>query len=162
MKEREGDDPDHLVPSEWVGDICAIANGGCDTGKGKYGFTRDFGTFFATLIFTSVYFFVFHNMKKKETAHTDNDILKILVCTFAFLATEAGLNLFGILGFNPLISTIIVIFKVSQSDGSASPYAHYLWAYIIAPMVASFIGAVLHLLHVKASNKNGGGSTDYD
>ena len=114
MKEREGDDPDHLVPSEWVGDICPIADGKCDTGEdNKYGFTRDFGTFFAVVIFTTVYFFVFHNMKKKETAHTDNDILKILVCTFAFLATEAGLALFGTLGFNPLITTIIVIFKVS-------------------------------------------------
>ena len=113
MKQREGDDPDHLVPSEWVGDICPIANGGCDTGQGKYGFTRDFATFFAVLIFTTVYFFVYHNMKKKETAISDNDFLKILVCTFAFLATEAALGLFGTLGFNPLISTIVVIFKVS-------------------------------------------------
>ena len=76
MKEREGDDPDHLVPGEWVPTICPKVYSvgttyGCDTGDDKYGFTRDFGTFFATVIFSTFFFFTFHNMKKKETSHTD-------------------------------------------------------------------------------------------
>ena len=69
------------------------------------------------------------------------------------------LGLFGTLGFNPLITTMIVIFKVSQTDGTASPYAHYLWVYILVPMVAAFLGGIIHLIHVKVANKSGGGET---
>ena len=76
MKEREGDDPDHLVPSEWVPVLCPKvyyvgATSGCDTGDSKYGFTRDFQTFFSVVIFSTLFFFTFHMMKKKETAHSD-------------------------------------------------------------------------------------------
>ena len=49
MKAREGDHPDHLVPSEWLFDVCPsvasdtiIPGYGCDTGSKDYGFSRDF------------------------------------------------------------------------------------------------------------------------
>ena len=70
-----------------------------------------------------------------------------------------SLTLFGYLGFNPLLSVMVVILKVSQTDGTASPYAHYLWVYILVPLVAAFLAGILHLMHVKVSNQSGGGET---
>ena len=125
-------------------------------GTTKYGFTRDFQTFFAIVIFGTLYMFMFHAMKNDKTAHSDNILLRILVVSYAWTMVQTGLVHFGSIGFNPLISTISVIFTVSQTEGTASPYAHYLWAYIIAPMVASFLAAILHLLHVKGSSKTDG------
>ena len=87
--------------------------------------------------------------------------MKIISATYAFAAAEAALIKFGTLGFNPIIATVVVIFKVSQTDGSASPYANYLWVYYIGPMVGAVLAAILHLFHVKIANKNGG-DIDYD
>ena len=102
------------MPASWVGDICPTLPGeGCDTGEGKYGFTRDFGAFLAVLIVSTLYFFTFLLIKDKNLCHTDNEVLKIISATYAFLAAEAALGKFGTLGFNPLVSTIIVLFKVS-------------------------------------------------
>ena len=137
-----------------------LPGGGCDTGAGDDGFTRDFQTFFSVIIFSTVYFFIYLAMKKKETSHTEDELVKMIVCALAFYGTYMSLALFGPMGFNPIIATVNVIFVVSQTDGQASDYAHYLWAYMIGPLVAAFLGAILHLLHFKVSNKQGGDTYD--
>jgi hypothetical protein len=73
-----------------------------------------------------------------------------------------SLAFFGILGFNPILAIVIDIFKSSQTDGSASPYSHYLWAYIIAPLPGAALAAFLHMLHVKTVNKQGGDGGGYE
>ena len=130
--------------------------GGCDDGSTSKGFTRDWGTFCAVLIMSAFYFFVFQAMKVKDTAGTGDEIIKILVCAIAMYGTMFSLELFGILGFNPILAVIIDIFKSSQTSGSASAYSHYLWAYIIAPLPGAGLAAFLHMLHVKTVNKQGG------
>ena len=100
-------------------------------------------------------------MKKEETSTTKETILKILIIVNAFTGCSLGLTKFGWMGFNPATSTMMAIFIASQVDGAASPYTHYLWVYIIAPIMAAFLAGVLHLIHVKATTKGGdGGSYD--
>ena len=161
-KETQGDDPDHLVPDGWVWWQAPIAgSGGWDTGQGKYGFTRDWGTFFATVLFSTFYFFVFHLMKNEQTNLSKEAILKAMIIAYAYTGASYGLSKFGVIGFNPMLSLMSIIFKVSQTDGSASPYAHYLWVYIIAPTISAGLAGILHLIHVNASAK-GGEPTSYD
>ena len=150
------------MPNVWVfWEAPQAGSGGPDTGQGKYGFTRDWGTFFATIMFSTFYFFMFHLMKKEETALTKEPILRIWIIAYAYEGAAAGLAKFGVTGFNPTLSVMMAIFKVSQTDGSASPYAHYLWVYLIAPTISAFLAGVLHLIHVKAASK-GGEPTSYD
>ena len=92
---------------------------------------------------------------------TKETILKILIISYAYEGAYTGLAKYGVTGFNPVLSVMMAIFKVSQTDGSASPYAHYLWVYIIAPTISAFLAGILHLIHVKASTK-GGEPTSYD
>ena len=131
--------------------------GTVDLGEGKYGFTRDWATFFATILFSTFYFFMFHLMKKEETSTTKETILKIFIVVQAFTGTTLGLTKFGYLGFNPAIATMMAILIASQVEGAASPWTHYLWVYIIAPIISAFLAGLLHLIHVKATSKAGGG-----
>ena len=73
----------------------------------------------------------------------------MFVCYIGLMASMGSLKNFGYLGFNPLLTVMVVIFKVSQTDGTASPYAHYLWVYILVPVVAAGAAGILHLMHVK-------------
>ena len=75
------------------------------------------------------------------------------------MATSGSLAGFGYLGFNPLITCLVVIFKTSQIDGTASPYAHYLWVYIVVPIAAAGAAGILHLMHVKGVAKGDGGTS---
>ena len=114
MKAKYGDDPDHLVPYQFTFDVCpTVLGAGCDTGVAKYGFSRDFQTFFAVLIVSLFNYFVYQATKNKETANTDNDVVKMFVCYISFMSSALTLNFFGKLGFNPLITVMVVIFKVS-------------------------------------------------
>ena len=160
-KATQGDDPDHYVPLQWVNWMAPVTPTGVDLGKGKYGFTRDWATFFATLLFSTFFFFMFHLMKKEETSTTKETILKIFIVVQAFTGTTLGLTKFGWLGFNPATAVMMAIFVASQVEGAASPYTHYLWVYIIAPIIAAFLAGVLHLIHVKATTKGGDGAS-YD
>ena len=104
------------------------------------------------MLIVSVFnFFVYQATKNKETANTDNDVVKMFVCYINFMASVASLAFYGTLGFNPLLTVMVVIFKVSQTDGTASPWAHYLWVYILVPIVAAGAAGVLHLMHVKGT-----------
>ena len=161
-KRTEGDDPDYLVPVNWVYWQAPVnGDGGPDNGEGKYGFTRDWGTFFATIMFSTFYFFVFHLMKNEQTWLSNEAILKAMIIVYAYTGASVGLAKFGVIGFNPMLSLMSIIFVVSQTEGDASPYAHYLWVYLIAPTIAAGLAGILHLIHVKASSK-GGEPTSYD
>ena len=160
MKAVYGDDPDHLVPPQFLFDVCpTVTDVGCDTGEAKYGFSRDFQTFFAVLIVSIFNFFIYQATKNEQTANTDNNVVKMFVCYFGFTSSMGALRNFGFLGFNPLLTVMVVIFKVSQTDGTASPWAHYLWVYILVPIVAAGAAGILHLMHVKGMAKGDGGQS---
>ena len=83
----------------------------------------------------------------------------MFICYTNLVASMASLELFGFLGFNPLLTSMVVIFKVSQTEGTASVWAHYMWVYIIVPIAAAGVAGILHLMHVKGSAKGDGGQT---
>ena len=89
-------------------------------------------------------------MKKEETSTTKETILKIAMIIYAFSGCTLGLSKFGWMGFNPATSVMMAIFIVSQVEGAAAPWTHYLWVYIIAPIMAAPLAGLLHLIHVKA------------
>ena len=101
-------------------------------------------------------------MKKEETSTTKETILKIYIVVQAFTGTTLGLTKFGYLGFNPAIASMMAIFIASQVTGAAAPWTHYLWVYIIAPIISAFLAGLLHLIHVKATGKAGGDGGTYD
>ena len=103
---------------------------------------------FLTLAFASI--------KRKETQLTENDLLKAFAI-FLVIGTVSTLNLqFGSAGFNPALATSYIIFEVSQnkwpnradaSEINNENLNHYLWAYMIGPMVGGILGGMAHLVH---------------
>ena len=98
------------------------------------------------------------------------------------LGCVANLNvMFGSCGFNPALATAYIIFEETQflhdpnlrsfanrlgihdtDDVKRSYIDHYLWAYLLAPMVGGFVGGILYLIHQKCQKNNGSSSESGD
>ena len=79
---------------------------------------------------------------------------------------------FGGCGWNPALACGYISFAVSQYNypnispdavyeqeygfgPSATQINHYLWVYMIAPIVGGFIAGILHLIHNKCASTKG-------
>ena len=79
---------------------------------------------------------------------------------------------YGSCGFNPALACGYISFAVSQYaypnipadvtwldiygfESSAVQVNHYLWAYMVAPIVGGFVAGILHLVHSKCASVKG-------
>ena len=109
----------------------------------------------------------FISIKHKSTQLTDNGLVQILAFNIALLAVSEMSLQYASFGFNPALACGYVSFAVSQYaypnypnnrtdesfnkyygfDPSAKQVNHYLWVYMIAPIVGGAIAGILHLIH---------------
>ena len=154
------------VPVAYQGYIAPNLDYGSDPDFGLdevNGFTRDWQTFYAMLISSFFLTLAYTSVKSKNTQLTENELLKAFVIYFV-LGTVAALNFnFGTAGFNPALATSYIIFEVSQnkeptiydSDDFGNDHLnHYLWAYMIGPLVGGALGGIAHLIHSACINKS--------
>ena len=67
---------------------------------------------------------------------------------------------FGPAGINPPLACGYIMFETSQYDFPNTPYKsyelnHYVWAYLLCPMLGGVLGGILHILHAKCVEKKG-------
>ena len=136
--------------------------------------TRDWQTFWAILLCSIILILAFISIKHKTTQLTDNGLVQILAYNSILLAVSLMSLQYGGggFGFNPAIATGYVSFAVSQYaypnidtdsdykdiygfDPSAKTVNHYLWVYILAPLVGGAIAGILHLIHQKCVKSHG-------
>lgn len=87
----------------------------------------------------------------------------------AIVAVMAGCSLcntlFGAAGINPAIAAIYMMFEATQYQSPNTFYSyselnHYLWAYMIGPIVGAFLGGILTIIHQVCAKK--GGNATYE
>lgn len=123
-------------------------------------------------MFTIILVFSFISIKHKSTQLTDNAMLQILAFNVVLAAVSELSVKYGSCGFNPALATGYISFAVSQYaypniisdvswldiygfESSAVQVNHYLWAYMLAPIVGGAVAGVLHLVHAKVSSVKG-------
>ena len=123
----------------------------------------DWQTFWAMLMTSMVLTLVYCSMKNNVTKMSDN----VVVCILLFIAISAGINdmnkNFGNAGINPALASAYIALEVSQLNAVEDPDIkdsmanHYLWAYMLAPLVGGAIGGFISIIHQKCVGNKGDG-----
>ena len=120
-------------------------------------------------MFSIILVLAFISIKHKSTRLTDDSMIQILAINLVIVAVTQLSVRFGSCGFNPALACGYISFAVSQYAypnvpdlliyknfrANAESVNHYLWVYMVAPMVGGFVAGVLHLVHSKCANVKG-------
>ena len=112
------------------------------------------------MLFTSIILvFSFAVLKNKNTTPTDNKILQAIGILLVITCISAMNAKFNIYVINPAIASAYTLFEVTQysfpnTEIISSDLNHYVWAYILAPLVGGLIGGLLFLMHNKYSSED--------
>ena len=111
------------------------------------------------MLFTSIILvFSFAVLKNKNTTPTDNKILQAIGILLVITCISSMNARFSIYVINPALASAYTLFEVTQysfpnTSIVSSDLNHYVWAYILAPLVGGLIGGLLFLMHNKYSSE---------
>jgi glycerol uptake facilitator-like aquaporin len=154
------------VPESWLGMIIPkTASNRADIGTATDGFSRDWQTFWAMLVTSLILVLTVVSVKSKATQISAEPMLQVFAVTLVLLAMPTMNLLFGTAGFNPALASAYIMFEVMEYDTPNQYYTgtelnHYLWAYIIGPLVGAVAAGFLHIIHSKCSAKKGSSSDE--
>ena len=101
-----------------------------------------------TMILTLAY----NSIKLKGTQITDDHLVQALAIVFVMVGCSACNTLFGAAGINPAVASIYMMFEATQYQNPNTEYSygelnHYVWAYLIGPLLGAFFGGILTIIH---------------
>ena len=142
------------VSSNWWGYMTANSERGVDYEVYTQEWARNWQTFWAVLITSTVLAVAWNVVKCSETTLTKDKLLQAILLTVVLEAVQL-LNVdFGILGLNPALAAAYVSFTKSQSYYPNVPLivdkvvvGHYLWVYLTVPFVGAILGGFLFKMH---------------
>ncbi len=155
------DDPKVLVTSSWVGTVApSLPVGGPDLGDPVNGFTRDWQTFWAMLMTSMILSLFYCSIKNEAIAPSENKIFLVVAIQIVTSGCVAANTLFGDIGINPALASGYIFFETTQADYPNEKVAsdklnHYLWAYMIGPLLGGSFGGLLSLIHARCANAKG-------
>merc|ERR1712060_156874 len=97
-------------------------------------------------------------IKSPITSLSDNELLKAFMIFIMLKGVVIITAKFGAAGFNPVISSLYIMFETSQCKEPNSPNLcdytstqlnHYVWCYTLAPLVGGLLAGILFLIHAK-------------
>ena len=107
--------------------------------------------------------FTFCAVKHSDTALSDNKLLQIVAFVTVYVGCLDMNKLWGMASMNPATTSAYWIFIKTQykdpnyTEWNSTVNNHYLWAYLLGPLVGAVFGGLLHNIHKKCVQKNGKG-----
>ena len=158
-------DHDANVSDKWLGILAPkLPLSGVDTGTrdsdNDLNFSKDWQTFWAMTITSIIVGTAFCTLKNDDSVLGKDVVLKILAFTFVLQGVQSCNDLFGTFGYNPALACMWVAYEVTQYESPNKSYDseqlnHYVWAYIIGPLLGGAAAGILALIHQKcAGDKN--------